>query len=123
MSDSPEQLHRDFESAFNRHDLFAILVLYAPDAVLISGNRQVEGLDAIREAYQGVLAARPRIELRTAAVFRAGDIALLHGAWTLYETAPDGSTVRREGRSAETARREPDGRWLYVIDNPNAPMD
>ena len=31
--------------------------------------------------------------------------------------------IAREGRSTEAARRQPDGRWLFVIDNPSVPED
>lgn len=32
--EAPEQLHINFQNAFNRHDLDAIVVLYEPGAVL-----------------------------------------------------------------------------------------
>jgi ketosteroid isomerase-like protein len=48
MADSPEQLHRAFQDAFNRHDLEAIVALYEPDAVLAGADGPVEGRDAIR---------------------------------------------------------------------------
>jgi hypothetical protein len=37
----------------------------------------------------------------------------------LYE--PGGVLARVDG--PETARRQPDGRWLFVIDNPSVPQD
>jgi ketosteroid isomerase-like protein len=46
---------------------------------------------------------------------------MLHGKWILRETIPPGHIVR-EGRNTETARRQPDGRWLFVIDNPSVPQ-
>jgi ketosteroid isomerase-like protein len=33
---------------------------------------------------------------------------------------PDGASISMGGTTAEVLRRQPDGRWLYVIDNPNA---
>ena len=48
---------------------------------------------------------------------------MLHGAWILQETSADGTTMRREGRNTETVREQPDGRWLFVIDNPRVPLD
>ncbi len=61
------------------------------------------------------------MELETLAVNRTGDLALLHGRWTLREIGPDGAEVRRDGRNTETARRQPDGGWLFVIDMPSTP--
>jgi uncharacterized protein (TIGR02246 family) len=123
MIESPEQLHRAFQEAFNRHDLESIVALYEPGAVLAGVNGPARGADAIRDRYRGVLARRPSIEVRTLSVNLAGELAMLHGTWVLNDTAADGSQVRREGRNTETARRQPDGHWLFVIDNPSVPQD
>ena len=120
MIEPPDTLHRRFQDAFNRRDLEAIVALYEPAALLLFGGAEVRGLEAIRDAYRTVLSARPTIALETVAVHHAGDLALLHGRWTLEETGPDGP-VSNAGRNTETARRQPDGRWLFVIDNPSAP--
>ena len=123
MIESPERLHRAFQEAFNRGDLDAVMALYEPDAVLISFDGPVAGSDAIRERYRFALASYPVIDLQTLSVHRAGDLALLHGKWFLRETGPDGIEVRRQGRNTETARRQADGSWLFVIDNPSVPQD
>jgi len=123
MIESPGQLHRAFQDAFNRHDLESIVALYEPGAVLASVGGPVQGRDAIRERYRGALAVHPSIDVQTLSVNLAGDLALLHGKWILHETGPDGTEVRREGRNTETARQQSDGRWLFVIDNPSVPQD
>jgi uncharacterized protein (TIGR02246 family) len=120
---TPEQLHQAFEDAFNSHDVDAIVALYEPDAVMVNANGALYGIDAIRELYRRALATRPRIELHTLGVHRAGDLAMLHGKWTVREIAPDGAAIRREGRNTEVARLQPDGRWLFVIDQPSVPQD
>jgi ketosteroid isomerase-like protein len=38
--------------------------------------------------------------------------------WQLTATGPDGSPISMTGHSAEVARRQPDGSWRFVIDNP-----
>ena len=123
MIESPEQLHRAFQDAFNRHDLESIVALYETDAVLASSDGPLQGADAIRDRYRIALARHPSIEVETLSVNRAGPLAMLHGKWTLRETGPDGREVRREGRNTETARQQSDGRWLFVIDNPSVPQD
>ena len=123
MTESPERLHRSFRDAFNRGDLDSIVELYELRAVLVRAGGSVQGIESIREAYRGILAMRPTMELRTLAVNRAGDLAMLHGKWILHGTGADGSPIRTEGRNTETARLQPDGRWLFVIDNPSVPQD
>src|SRR4051812_6901387 len=110
MNQSPEQLHRAFEDAFNRHDLDAIVDLYELDAVLASPSGTVRGIDAIREQYRRALATRPSIVVQTLSVHVTGELALLHGEWTLRETGVDGRQRERSGRNAETARQQSDGR-------------
>lgn len=118
MTESPEELHAKFQHAFNHWDLDSILALYEAGAVLISGGEPVQGRARIRKVYRAILAVRPTLELQTLGVTRAGDLALLHGKWILYENGPNGSQIRREGRNTEIARLQPDGRWLFVIDTP-----
>ena len=123
MTKSPEQLHKAFQDAFNRHDLESVVALYESGAVLAGVDGPVQGTDAIREQYRGALARHASIDLQTLGVNLAGNLAMLHGKWILHETGPDGRQVRREGRNTETARQQPDGRWLFVIDNPAVPRD
>ncbi|MGH9775430.1 MAG: YybH family protein [Candidatus Acidiferrales bacterium] len=123
MAESPEQLHRAFEDAFNRHDLESIVALYEPGAVLISSDGPAHGIDAIREVYRRSFTTRPTIDLQTLGVNRAGNLAMLHGKWVLHGIGPDGEKIRSEGLNTETARQQPDGRWLFVIDNPSVPQD
>jgi ketosteroid isomerase-like protein len=78
----------------------------------------VSGAKAIREALGGFLAMKPRIKLDGKKLAEAGDIALTTSKWVLEGTGPDGKPMKMEGQSAEVARRQPDGTWLFVIDNP-----
>ena len=64
ITESPEQLHRAFQDAFNRHDLESVVALYEPCAVLASSDGPVEGTDAIRRWYGRSLAMRTTIECR-----------------------------------------------------------
>lgn len=123
MAESPDELHRAFQDAFNRHDLESIIALYEPGAVLVRFDGPAKGTDAIREAYRRSFTARPTIDLQTLGVDLAGKLAMLHGKWTLIGIGADGTQIRREGRNTEVARQQPDGRWLFVIDNPSGPED
>jgi uncharacterized protein (TIGR02246 family) len=116
---SPEQIHGLFEQAFNDGDLEALMALYEPDAALIpQPGTVVEGTAAIRDALRWFLDRRGRITLDTKLVLRVGDLAFLANRWSLTgATMPDGSPAELGATTAEVARRQPDGSWLYVIDN------
>jgi uncharacterized protein (TIGR02246 family) len=118
-ANKPSDLHPLFEQAFNAQDADALLALYQPDAVLVpEPGSTVQGHDAIREALGGFLALKGTIKLDTVRVYEAGALALLHGHWTLKGSGPDGSPVEIEGRSSEVVAQQPDGTWLYTLDNP-----
>jgi ketosteroid isomerase-like protein len=113
---TPPEIHRLFEIAFNAGDLEAILALYEPAAVFLAGDRSLAGHEAIREFYRISLAQGARMKLETSVVVESADgLALLYGAWTL------GPPVSAEGLSTEVVRREPNGDWKFVIDNPRTP--
>ncbi len=113
---TPQELHFLFERAFNLGDVEAIVALYEPGAVLVTGGTPVTGHDSIRDACIVSLASGARMKLDTRAVVESGEgLAVLHGAWSL---GPPSGT---QGLSTEVVRRQPDGSWMFVIDNPNTP--
>lgn len=62
---------------------------------------------------------KPQIKLDVKKLAETGGIALTTSKWVLEGTGPDGKPVKIEGQSAEVSRRQPDGTWLFVIDNPH----
>jgi len=115
----PEQLHGLFEQAFNAGDIEALMALYEPDAALVPQPGAVaEGTAAIRDSLRWFLDRNGRIKLDTTLVLRVGDLAFLSNRWALTGgTMPDGGPAELGATTAEVARRQPDGAWLYVIDN------
>ena len=76
------------------------------------------GTDAIRESLRWFLDRRGTISLDTKLVLRVGDLAYLANRWSLSGgTMPDGSPAELGATTAEVARLQPDGTWLYVIGN------
>jgi len=113
---TPQELHLFFERAFNTGDVKALLAVYEPGAVLVAGGKHVTGLDRIRDALNVFLSSGAQMKLDTRAIIESGEgLAVLHGAWSL---GPPSAT---QGLSTEVVRRQPDGSWRFVIDNPNTP--
>ena len=116
---SPEQVHELVAAAFAAGDVDAYLELCEPDATVIPQPDQVvRGQEEIRAALEPLLAMRPTMPIETKKVFEAGDLALLCSDWRLSATDPEGNPVEMEGRGTEVLRRQPDGSWRLVIDNP-----
>ncbi|HEX6222291.1 MAG TPA: nuclear transport factor 2 family protein [Acidimicrobiia bacterium] len=118
MASTPEQIHREFESAFNAGDMDGLLALYEPDAALIAQpGALAEGPDEIKPALQAFLDLGGTITLDTKVVVTVGDLAYMSNRWSLTGTGPDGEPLDMGAVTAEVARRQADGSWVYVIDN------
>lgn len=101
----PEALARLFNERANAGDVEGLVALYEPDAVLAAGKVVATGHAEIRAFYADLLARRsefPAAEILPSV--RNGAIAMT------FARLPNGTV------SAETARRQPDGSWLWIID-------
>lgn len=116
---TPEDVHQRWLAAINDGDIEALMTLYEPGATVVFGPEQVAtGLDAIRAGNEGLLALRPRFDLRVAQVLLADNLALLLSPWTMTGTMPDGTPLTLQGTTSDVVRRQPDGSWRFIIDNP-----
>ena len=115
----PHLLHDRFMQVTNAHDAQGMVDLYEPDgvAVLLEGG-QVSGPDGLRAMADGLTGAIRHIDGSTRKLLVAGDIVLSSARWTAEIVLPDGSVVVQEGVTAEVSRRQPDGSWRFVIDDP-----
>ena len=116
----PEDADILIGQAINAKDPDAALDLYEADAILLPEPGQVaQGTDAIREAINGFVSLNPTLNVEVENVVQSGDIALLYSKWTLTGTDPEGNAVNASGRGREVVRRQADGTWRFVIDDPN----
>jgi uncharacterized protein (TIGR02246 family) len=116
---TPEEGPRLWAENFIAGDLDTLVALYEEDAALVAQPGEVvTGTDAIREALSGFLATQPTFNLEVRKVLDTGDIALCFSDWTLAGTGPDGEPIELAGHTSDVMRRQPDGSWRFVIDNP-----
>jgi uncharacterized protein (TIGR02246 family) len=112
----PGELHDRVAEAVNTANVDALLALYEPDARLVNDDGSViTGRENAREMAVGLLSLGGHMDNTTRFVVEAGDIALLSNEW--HFVADD---MKLSGITAEVARRQQDGTWLYIVDNPYA---
>jgi len=113
------EIHPTVEAGHNDQDLERLVALYAPDAAMVElDGSTVTGTDAIRAAWAGILEMKGRMTVRSRYAIEAGDLAILSNEWTLTVGDQSVSAV-----TAEVARRQADGSWLYVLDHPFAGLE
>ncbi len=106
---TPEEITKLFVERANAGDAAGLAALYEEDAVLgFPPGAVTTGREGIRGVFAKMLAAAPRFELEEPlATLQHGDVALT-------------STRSRDGKGVrvQVVRRQPDGRWLRIIDRP-----
>jgi uncharacterized protein (TIGR02246 family) len=119
---APEEVDRLFGERLNAGDVDGVVALYEPGATLVRGDRSAAtGHPAIRTEIAGVVALRPRITMNVTTVLRGGtNLAVLYNDWHATATDRDGKPLALRGRATEVVRRQRDGSWRLVIDDPNA---
>jgi uncharacterized protein (TIGR02246 family) len=106
-------------SAFAAGDIDGIMSTYEPGAVVVGEpGMPVTGTPALREMFARFIALDPKFTFIDHEVVEAGDIALHLNTWKMEGRLPDGTPVEQGGLSAAVLRKQADGRWLMVIDNP-----
>jgi uncharacterized protein (TIGR02246 family) len=116
---TPEQVLAAIVTGINSGDLESLMPLYETDAAFAAepGNL-APGAAGIRGALDGFISMNGRLDLEVTRVLEVDDLALVIGEWSFDGTGPDGQPVRLEAKNADVLRRQADGTWRFVIDNP-----
>ncbi len=118
---TPDEVVVQIIEALNAADVEGALALYEPGATFVpEPGKAVTGPEAIRAVLNGFLALKPRLTVRVHQAVESGDLALVCSRWTLTGSGPDGSPVEMAGQGADIVRRQANGTWRFVVDNPFA---
>jgi uncharacterized protein (TIGR02246 family) len=119
---TPGDCDRLFEEHVNAGDVEGVVTLYEEGGSLVQHDGGVaSGHAAIRGVIARLVAMRPRLRNDVVKVVKAGeDLAVLYNDWTMSATGRDGLPRERAGKAIEVVRRQADGTWRFVIDDPYA---
>lgn len=116
---SPEQVLATIVTGINSGDLESLMPLYESEAAFASEpGTLAHGAAGIGEALGGFISMNGELDLKVTRVLEVDDLALVIGVWSFEGTGPDGEPVRLEAQNADVLRRQADGSWRFVIDNP-----
>lgn len=122
---APEDCSRVLVAALESGDIDTSVALYEPSAVLFKKSGEVmTGLAAIRENNAGVIALKPKFTIAFIKATLSGDGTLATNRMKaeLALTKPDGQLVQTSVDTLEVLRKQEDGSWRYIIDDPYGSM-
>jgi ketosteroid isomerase-like protein len=104
--------NKDFARVMASYEIQATVV-FEPDAP-ISDRQQIE------QMFNGMAMVNPVFDyLAGHEVIVNGDIALHIAPWKMTGRTPDGQDIAQSGLSIAILRKQADGSWKMVIDNPH----
>jgi ketosteroid isomerase-like protein len=116
---TPERVLESIVSGINSGNLDSLMPLYESEAAFATEPGSLaHGAPGVRDALTGFISMNGKLDLEVTRVLEVDDLALVIGDWTFAGTGPDGQPVQLAARNADVLRRQPDGTWRFVIDNP-----
>ena len=116
---TPTQVLASIVHGINSGDLDSLMPLYESEAAFATEPGSLtHGSPGVREALAGFIALNGKLDLEVTRVLEVDDLALVTGTWSFDGSGPDGEPVRLEASNADVLRRQTDGTWRFVIDNP-----
>ncbi|MEZ4362918.1 MAG: DUF4440 domain-containing protein [Kofleriaceae bacterium] len=107
-------------SAFHQGDLEGVMAAYEPHSTIVfEPGQPISDPQQQRAKFREFFAVAPRFTYAGHEVFLSGDTAVHLAPWTMKGTTPDGHELTQQGLSIAVLRRQPNGRWLMVIDDPH----
>ncbi len=107
-------------AAFQQNQIDTVMSTYERGAVvLFEPGQPATGDQQLRQMFGGMAAAKPVFTYSGHEVVVSGDTAIHIAPWHMTGHAPDGKEITQSGLSIAVLRRQTDGSWKMVIDNPH----
>lgn len=116
---TPEDCSRLFADRVNAGDVDGVLALYEDRGCYVFQDAVATGAAAIRPFVEEMVASKSRLVCDVKRIVHAGEgLALLYDDWRVTASGDGGLPIERTGKALELVRRQADGTWRFVIDDP-----
>ncbi len=108
-------------AGFQAGDMATVMQSYeAAATVVFEPEAAVSDAAQLEQMFAGMAAMNPEFTYPSGhEVVVSGDIAVHIAPWAMKAQSPDGQTIEQSGLSVAVLRKQPDGGWKMVIDNPH----
>jgi uncharacterized protein (TIGR02246 family) len=117
---NPANVYGALLKAFNAGDIDATLACYDPQACFVmKSGRVARGLVELREMYRATFSYKPDLEVNVRRIISAGDdLIFVVVDWKSKTVSSSGEAKVWAGTGTDILKRQPDGTWRLVLDNP-----
>lgn len=106
--------------AFQNKDIESVLSTYEDNAIVMFEPQQpVQGKESLRPVFTQFVAMNPVYTFSGHEVYISGDLATHIAPWKMVGKMPDGTKIEQSGLSIAVLRKQNDGTWLMIQDNPH----
>lgn len=111
----------EMTKAFENKDFDKVLEAYEENAIVIfQPQTPVIGKENLKQGFIQFAAVNPKFSYNKGhEVFISGNIATHISPWHMTGTLPDGTKIEQNGLSVAILRKQADGSWLMIQDNPH----
>ncbi len=107
-------------TAFENKDINGVLATYEKNAiVMFEPGKALSGHETLRQAFTEFVKFDPQYTFKGHEVYIADNIATHIAPWDMVGTLPNGNRIEQSGLSVAILRKQEDGSWLMIQDNPH----
>jgi ketosteroid isomerase-like protein len=123
IATSPEYAVELLDRVFAQGDLSAVLSFYEEAAVVITEpGKAARGVEELRSFFARAMQSGISAKQLKTQVIEAEGVALFLSRWTLHQKDAPPGVAERTFTATTVFRKQPDGGWKVLIDNPFGPL-
>ena len=108
-----------FRHCIKKGDAAGALSCFHPEAVYSDRDgKELRGLEQISLAMNEICRLKLDIQGEVPHVTVVNDVAMWLDQWEMTGVAPDGHAIHMTGHTSCIMKRNEDGVWLWLVDNP-----
>lgn len=120
---SPEHVVELLDQAFNQGNIETVISCYEEAAVVVAQpSRTIQGTAELRTFFESVMRSGASAKQLKTRVLQADGIALFLSRWALTSDRANQDAEPRTFVAMTVFRKQPDGSWRILIDNPIGPL-